>query len=343
MSQEHTRDIYLGAILGMAVGDAVGAPYEFLHYDEIEQKFAPRAEELKGGGRFNLEPGQWSRDTWEMLTCLESILTNQEVDETDICLRLLKRTDEEHLKTDQITRLVLKACSEDPDAWSSIPAEEWYLSAGSIYTNSCLPRVIPLALFYHNNLDELARATVRVCKVTHVDPRSVEACLAINFLLSQIIHDRFSKSLLDQCRRFLQALKSEEWYRESVLNIDFTRLQSGSAETLATRYISDKIAVQSALQSIPRLRESDLGTADNCVQTMKLAVWTLFHSDTYEEAICTAIRLGGDTDTQACVTGALVGARDGLHKIPTVWMKDIHDRGRLIHLAEYLQGAAFAR
>ena len=54
--------------------------------------------------------------------------------------------------------------------------------------------------------------------------------------------------------------------------------------------------------------------------TLKGAMYSIMNSGSYEEAIGTAVRLGGDTDTTACVTGALAGVMYGFSSIPAMWL-----------------------
>jgi ADP-ribosyl-[dinitrogen reductase] hydrolase len=49
------------------------------------------------------------------------------------------------------------------------------------------------------------------------------------------------------------------------------------------------------------------------------------HADTFEEALITAVNLGGDADTVGACTGALAGACWGADAIPERWIKDLED------------------
>ena len=66
-----TRDRFLGCLLGLAVGDAVGTTLEF----KPRGSFRPIAD-MTGGGPFHLAPGQWTDDT-SMALCLASSLVER--------------------------------------------------------------------------------------------------------------------------------------------------------------------------------------------------------------------------------------------------------------------------
>jgi ADP-ribosyl-[dinitrogen reductase] hydrolase len=58
------------------------------------------------------------------------------------------------------------------------------------------------------------------------------------------------------------------------------------------------------------------------------AAWAVRHHATFHDAVVAAIDLGDDTDTVACVTGALAGARCGIQAIPSRWTTYVHGRVR---------------
>ena len=66
-----TRDRFLGCLLGLAVGDAIGTTLEF----KPRGSFSPITD-MTGGGPFHLAPGQWTDDT-SMALCLASSLVER--------------------------------------------------------------------------------------------------------------------------------------------------------------------------------------------------------------------------------------------------------------------------
>lgn len=62
----------------------------------------------------------------------------------------------------------------------------------------------------------------------------------------------------------------------------------------------------------------------HCVHTLRLALWASLRADSYEAGIEAVIQTGGDTDTNACVAGALLGARFGKRGIPQRWVRGLH-------------------
>jgi len=73
------RDRARGALLGLAVGDALGTTLEFKPRDS----YAPPTD-MVGGGTFGLKPGEWTDDTSMMLALGYSLLAHENFDETDL-------------------------------------------------------------------------------------------------------------------------------------------------------------------------------------------------------------------------------------------------------------------
>ena len=79
------------------------------------------------------------------------------------------------------------------------------------------------------------------------------------------------------------------------------------------------------------LPRNDIQSTGYVVHTLEAALWCVANTETYEDCVCTAVNLGRDTDTTACVAGALAGIIYGKDAIPVEWMdallaKDLIER-----------------
>lgn len=79
------EDRALGAMIGLAVGDALGTSYEFQPRERN-----PRLGDIVGGGPFNLKPGQWTDDTAMALALMDSLLACPDLNETDLMQRFVR-------------------------------------------------------------------------------------------------------------------------------------------------------------------------------------------------------------------------------------------------------------
>lgn len=69
--------------------------------------------------------------------------------------------------------------------------------------------------------------------------------------------------------------------------------------------------------------EESIKSSGYVVHTLQAAVWSFLNSSSYSEAVLKAVNLGEDTDTTACVTGALAGLYYGPDQIPFEWTSAI--------------------
>ncbi|WP_338466247.1 ADP-ribosylglycohydrolase family protein [Novosphingobium sp. ZN18A2] len=170
-----------GALLGLAVGDAIGTTLEFTRRDSH-----PLIEDMTGGGPFGLEPGEWTDDTAMALALAE---TFQSVGpfEDELMARFLKWYEEgENSCTGTCfdigvtTRQALMRfkASGDPIAGLTDP-----MSAG----NGSLMRLAPVALRYLWDADKRRDHAARQSRTTHGAPEAVDACVAFADVLADAI------------------------------------------------------------------------------------------------------------------------------------------------------------
>lgn len=163
-----------GAFLGLAVGDALGAPAEFLTRGEIEQKFGV-LKEMVGGGWLRLKPGQVTDDT-EMSLCIGRALVAAGgwsltgiADNLAAWLRS-KPVDVGSTCSRGIRNYLLKGTLETP-------LNEW--DGG----NGAAMRMVPVALFTLGDQPLLERCTLQQAHLTHNHPLSDAASLSLGRLL----------------------------------------------------------------------------------------------------------------------------------------------------------------
>ncbi|WP_255326380.1 ADP-ribosylglycohydrolase family protein [Sphingobium sp. EM0848] len=149
-----------GALIGLAVGDALGTTLEFARRDSY-----PLLTDMIGGGPFGLRPGEWTDDTSMALALADSLLTR-------------------NIGMTVSAALARWEQSGNPIAGSTDPA-----TAG----NGSLMRLAPVALRYHDDIPALDDAAARQGRTTHAAPEAVEACV----LYARMIASAISGSNLD--------------------------------------------------------------------------------------------------------------------------------------------------
>lgn len=294
------RGRFRGVLLGLAVGEALGAPAGFCTALQIRERYGVITEML-GGGRCNLTPGETS-DTTDMTLCLaESLADTGEFAAEDIMTRYLRWFDGCPCDVGLVVRTVLLSVRSGTH-WDLASRRAYEILGASTGGNGSLMRCAPVGLRYWQNSDERRRVSHRESTLTHFDRLAGWACVGFNDLLAAAIDGDLKASVVGIARSL-----DEEDRRVSA-------------------------ALREALEAEAEEIQSSVSVLD----TLLAALWAVLHTGTFEEALCFAVNLGGDADTTAAVTGALAGAVYGEDGIPARWLAALEVRGRSAAVAERL-------
>jgi ADP-ribosyl-[dinitrogen reductase] hydrolase len=303
-----TQDSYRGALVGAAVGDALGATVDMLSRNEVKEKFGVHRE-LVGGGRMKFKPGELSDDTKLMLAVAQSVVENPDVDLKDI----VRRMREYHEKgggtrgAGPTTIAVLSALKPKARDLFSAARKVWQQQGGDIAGNGSVSRVAPIGMLRRVLFKELIIETIDVCRLTHYDPRCVDACIAFNFGVSYLTSGKDPSKLLFKTWRFLTDARASKEYRELV----------GEEPP-----VQDMVK---ALKAVNDIAYNDLKPNGRAIETVQAAYWLLLNAIDFEEGLVRAVNLGGDAGTLGTLTGALLGARFGMQAIPERWLESVQN------------------
>jgi ADP-ribosylglycohydrolase len=175
--------------------------------------------------------------------------------------------------------------------------------------NGSAMRAGPLGVLFGGDADRWRRCVREQSRVTHQDPRSVAGAIAIAGAVSLA-----RGAPLTHPPRFLEQLAS--WVEDDDPSM------AGAIRGLAGwRHLepSDAAAYLGVVAE---------GVTPFVVPSVLWSLYAFLRSpDDYWEAICTAIVVGGDTDTTAAMTGAIAGARLGRTALPAPLLERLTDRG----------------
>lgn len=302
---------YRGALLGVAVGDALGARFEGA------ARVSPEDIEV-------LQPESWefrfTDDTHMTIGVAQSLIECGGFDGAHMAKVFAKNYQAEPWRgygagPPQIFEAILKGAQWD------MPARQLFGGAGS-FGNGAAMRAAPVALYAKGDLPRVAELARRTACITHahelgVDGASLQACAVAMLLESDAGAELCPAELLAALREHVQSAP----YRAALEKIE--RLPRDAAPETVAREIGNDIT---ALAAVP--------AALCCF---------LRHPDSFAEAVRFAISLGGDTDTIASMTGALSGARLGEKAIPRAWRKRVESAVLLRGLAYRLLRLAIGR
>ncbi|MBB2903514.1 ADP-ribosyl-[dinitrogen reductase] hydrolase [Kineococcus radiotolerans] len=283
----------MGAIVGSAVGDALGAPFEFGPPGAFSTRFPSPARgvdtEMCGGGTLGWAPGEFTDDTQMALLLGQSLVEHDGLDEADVFARFQRWAQADPPDIGIQTSAVLR--SGHP--WDTAAAE--HVRAGHRAAgNGSLMRTTPAAVFFApRGRAASTDAARRISALTHGDPAAGEGCA--------IFHE--------------------------VLRVLLDGGDADDAVADALPLVAEPHRAKWAQVCDPAWTPADATEANGAVwPTLGSALWALRGSTTFEEALRLVVDLGGDTDTVACVTGALAGARAGITGIPIRWTSVVHGR-----------------
>lgn len=200
---EGIRDRAVGALVGLAVGDAVGTTLEFK-----PKPSHPILTDMVGGGPFKLKPGQWTDDTAMALALADWLANDNDLDPADLMSRFVRWYENgEYSCTGtcfdigNATRAALDRFidSGEPLAGSADPR-----SAG----NGALMRLSPVAIRFWNDRERLAEIAEVQTLITHGAEECIDASVKFAHLLADVIS---GESLSDSLRGDLISGVDSKW------------------------------------------------------------------------------------------------------------------------------------
>ncbi|TXM95364.1 ADP-ribosylglycohydrolase family protein [Methylobacterium sp. WL116] len=309
-----------GALLGLAVGDALGTTLEFSRRDTL-----PHQTEVTGGGPFQLSPGQWTDDTSMSLALADSLLQAPGFDPADLMARFVAWYREGAysctgacfdigITTRESLAKFLRTA--DPYVGSTDPD-----TAG----NGSLMRLAPVALVTLHDPGEAERIAEAQSRTTHGAPQAVEACAYFVQLLREAV--------LGQP----DVLRPRPWVGIDTDGLRPRHFISGVDDDLTPLSRTGEAAIHKIAQGSWRGKSrAQIRSSGYVIHTLEAALWAVGTTTTFEEAVTLAVNLGDDADTVGAVTGQLAGALYGASAIPERWLHPLAWRERISQLADAL-------
>jgi ADP-ribosyl-[dinitrogen reductase] hydrolase len=332
------RDRGLGALWGLALGDALGTTLEFT--TPPAPAFPTLAtgphDDISGGGPFDVVPGGVTDDAQMAAALAQSLITcHGELDVDDVAARFLDWRRHAFDVGSQIgavlRRLGLSFASHpNPAAQSRARAldtaarDVWRERDREAAGNGALMRAAPLAVAYCTRPDALIDAALTEAAITHWDPRCRLAQAAYDAAIACAVAPDGTPTAAAMTGAALAAL-DEAAARLDAIGDDRDRI------TAAHAALSTDLAA--AIVDDPDLYgpPASPGTlhlhrhAGFVRVGFRLAFWQLHHAPDFARGLIDVVNRGGDADTNAAIAGALLGARDGLRTLPRRWVERVHD------------------
>ncbi|MDX2012109.1 MAG: ADP-ribosylglycohydrolase family protein [Myxococcaceae bacterium] len=281
-----------GALWGQAVGDALGTTVEFQRAEEIASRFPNGVREVVGGGPFDVAPGQVTDDT-ELALCLaRSLAERGRFDEDDVARRYIAWCVANPPDVGGTTR---RAFGRVVPAGEPIARTVRARALTDSQANGALMRASPLGLFgWKLEPDALLELTAADTTLSHPHPVCIAASQVFTFAISHALRTGASGPEVFDA------------------TLAFARLTPSCGEAVPT--------LELARNALPADAFHQMGWVRHALQA---AFCELRRGDALEAALVRVIGLGGDTDTNGCIAGALLGAVHGVEAIPARWVERV--------------------
>jgi ADP-ribosyl-[dinitrogen reductase] hydrolase len=315
------------ALLGLAVGDALGVPVEFIGR-AVRQ--ADPVTGLRGYGTHHQPAGTWSDDS-SLTFCLAETLARSggcagPPDLADFGRRTINWLDNSYwTATGELFDVGNATRSAIQRLKQGVSPSQAGLRSEQDNGNGALMRILPL-VFHQTwqavNLDLNAAwaLTEAVASVTHGHPRSTLGCFLYLLVAQGLVAGLTPPEAYEQARNVANA-----WLHEQAKSSVF--------------YEWPKYALFLD-GSLPEVVELEIKSSGYVVHTLEAALWCLLRHDTYAATVLAAVNLGDDTDTTGAVVGGLAGLAYGEAGIPAEWLAGLARRPDIEDLAQRLAAAS---
>ena len=303
------KDKVVAALIGFAIGDALGVPVEYVSRDELKTN---PVKTMNGFGTHNQPAGTWSDDTSLTIALIKGLGENG----CDLDSIADKMVDWLYYGRYTANGKVFDVGNTTRKAIKAIKKGKTPVRAGGKGKfdngNGSLMRILPLAFFLQNENDFEKRKAViyNVSSLTHGHIISKAAC---HFLVEWLIEELKSCNVALAYESVCSIFK--RYYKEKGIREKFSRIFSGE---------------------IFYLPISKIKSTGYVVDTLEAVIWCIFHTDSYKDAVLSAVNLGGDTDTVGAITGGVAGMVYGYNSIPKEWECQIVNRNIIYNAAKEL-------
>jgi len=312
MKNKKMFDKIEGCIHGLAIGDALGYPVEFMNLSQIKNHYGPEGIREYNYDSSGLPVGEYSDDTQMTLALAEGLL---------------------HAKTDNVDE-IMNYVSEEFLKWMDSPGNNrspgntcmkglynlektgsWKTSGLDSLGCGSAMRSAPVGILYFDNFEKLKEIASASSIITHNNQASIASAIANAYLVSRALQDKDPTDL------------------ESLLN--FT---NGISKTF-----TDKIRqIEKVKNYSPEAALKSLGEGWHGHEAIALALYCLRKNEMdFEKTVLMAANTSGDSDSIASIAGGIAGTYCGYKNLPKRFLRGLENRPGLFEYSKRLYKKRF--
>lgn len=315
-----------GMMLGLAIGDALGAPTEGMFPEERRSRFGD-IEDYQPNRDDGREVGIPTDDSQLAFWTVEQLLEDESFEPDHLARRFCRGR---LYGAGGSVREFIENYSENDQAWFVAGA----VSAG----NGALMRIPGIILPYIDAPDGLWVDTALSAMITHRDSASVASCVAFTQLCWEVLQrdvppdPHWWVETFLCCSRGLETDRSHR-PRDPSIPIDF----QGTVSKFVNQHVASAFQEDRTVMEVSNYWYSGA----YLLETVPTAMYILMrHGEDPEEAVVRAVTDTKDNDTIAAIVGAAVGAMHGVDGLPDRWIRGLtgrtqaSDDGRMFDLLD---------
>ncbi len=297
------RDRAVGALVGLAVGDAVGTTLEFAR----PGSFTP-VDDLVGGGPFGLRAGEWTDDTSMAMCLAESILDTDALDPADQLRRYVAWYRHGYWSSTGHCFDIGSTTRSALDRFTRTGAVTDEVIDQESAANGSLMRLAPVPIRWSADPALAAEKGAAASRTTHPAGRPVDACRVAAAMIAALI----GGTPWDE-------VTTEDFWSGEPLDPRIAHVVRGSWR---------------------RAEPSRIRGTGYVVDALEAALWAVDGATGFRDAVLRAANLGDDADTTAAIAGQFAGARWGASAIPASWRDRLVAGPRIATIAGRLHDRA---
>ena len=317
------REYFRGALIGTAIGDALGRPAEGRPATALRKQYG-RLQDFQPWTGWRAGPKGTVTDDTQLTVCVAECLVhhNGDLDPEDLAQRFVAWL--------PVGRGKGRTCVDAVNALTrGVP---WYEAGVRSAGNGAAMRAAPVGLAHLGDINALRRDAALSALVTHAHPMAVVSAVAHAWLVARLATT--PPGTLDReglVGELCMAISDLHDPGEVERDWEFRSGKTGERVRLRERLAE----VPSWLRASPEAASEWFYSGAFVLESLPMALWHFLRSsDDPEEAVVGAVMGGHDADTVASMTGAYVGAYLGEQAFPARW------RGEELEFADQLRGLA---
>ncbi len=284
---------FIGSMVGVAVGDSLGARFEGTSGIQEVKEMGPR----------------YTDDTAMTIGVTESLIEHKGFNYWYMAERFIQNYERQPWRRyGSGPPRIFRMMQNGRMGFGMLDRD---LYPGGSFGNGAAMRVSPVGLLYYDDLQSLREIACHTAGITHshehaMEGAAVQAC-AVALAVQAHSQDIKQKKFLDELRMFTQPGPYQE-----KLKIIIKLLDGNPAK-------KDVVTL--------------LGNSTEALNSVPTAIFSFLANPGFEKAVVYAVSLGGDADTIGAMTGAIAGACYGIECIPVEWRDKIENRHYIDQLA----------